>query len=91
MCARVDPHAGGKRSSSLARAIPAMNGLRGIIKKRSAPCDVRTVLLLFKFHSFVRLNSSELLTTNTELNAIAAPAIIGESRPAAATGIPIIL
>ena len=33
----------------------------------------------------------EFSTTNTELNAIAAPAIIGFSRPATATGIATVL
>lgn len=36
-------------------------------------------------------NLSELVTTNTELNAIAAPATIGFSSPSAATGIAITL
>ena len=45
----------------------------------------------YLFFSFTLRKSSELLTTNTELNDIAAPAIIGESNPAAAMGIPMTL
>ncbi len=37
---------------------------------------------------FQRLSSNALLTTLTELNAIAAPAITGLSKPKAASGIP---
>src|SRR5262245_29493150 len=40
------------------------------------------------FSGFHRLSSSELDTTETELSAIAAPAITGLSMPAAASGIP---
>jgi hypothetical protein len=38
-----------------------------------------------------RFKLSELLTTDTELNAIAAPAIMGLSMPRAAKGIPTVL
>jgi hypothetical protein len=37
---------------------------------------------------FHRFNNNELLTTDTELNAIAAPAITGLSIPIAASGTP---
>ena len=42
-------------------------------------------------HSLDFLSSMELVTTVTELNAMAAPAMIGLSRPKAATGMPIML
>jgi len=44
--------------------------------------------LLFRVVSF---KLKELVTTDTELKAMAAPAIIGLSRPKAAKGMPIIL
>lgn len=39
-------------------------------------------------HSLDFLSSMELVTTDTELNAMAAPATIGFRKPSAATGIP---
>ncbi|CRG03608.1 Uncharacterised protein [Streptococcus pneumoniae] len=39
----------------------------------------------------IRFNLNALVTTLTELNVIAAPAIHGASRPKAAIGIPAIL
>lgn len=39
-------------------------------------------------HSLDFFSSMELVTTDTELNAIAAPAIIGFRNPNAATGMP---
>ncbi len=44
-----------------------------------------------KIHSHTRFNRSELETTETELNAIAAAANIGFSRPSAARGMPMTL
>ena len=43
---------------------------------------------VYSFFDFQRFNSSELLTTDTELIAMAAPAITGFSMPNAASGIP---
>ena len=44
-----------------------------------------------KNQSFILFNSSEFVTTDTELNAIAVPAMIGFKKPNAAKGMPTLL
>lgn len=46
-------------------------------------------LLLKSVYTFVRCKRRALSTTDTELNAMAAPATHGASKPIAAIGIPI--
>ncbi len=51
----------------------------------------KSTLFHNKPHNFLNFNSSELVTTDTELMAIAPPAMIGLSRPSAAIGMPMVL
>ncbi len=48
-------------------------------------------LFFTDYFSFTFFNNKEFVTTETEENAIAAPAIMGFSNPNAARGIPTVL
>ncbi len=55
--------------------------------QHAVPDGVHSLVAGWRSAGWKRRSRSELVTTNTELDAIAAPAMSGESRPRAATGI----
>jgi len=70
--------------------------LRTLLEKRSFFIKIMSAMLIYGVsclsnYNFFILKSNELVTTLTELRAIAPPAIIGLSSPRAAIGIPIVL
>ena len=54
-------------------------------------CQPYCISMKFHIYNFTFCNRNALRTTDTELNAIAAPASHGARKPRAATGIPRVL